>query len=127
MFKLFLLSLSVISYTAVEVQIKFNGNFETLDANGNPTGWGLTFNGQNTYEIKVNSVVKRQGKYAISITPGNSKISFSAIDFPIKKSFHGKKLTLIGSIKTENVTGGWAGLWLLIDGKDEKVLSFENM
>ncbi|MDR6944191.1 hypothetical protein J2W55_004051 [Mucilaginibacter pocheonensis] len=58
MFKLFLLSLSVISYTAVEVQIKFNGNFEPLDANGNPTGWGLTFNGQNTYEIKVDSVVK---------------------------------------------------------------------
>jgi C-terminal processing protease CtpA/Prc len=127
MFKLFSLLLLIISCTAVEAQIKFNGNFEAIDVGGNPTGWDLTFNGQNTYEVKVDSVIKRQGKYAVSISPGNGKIGFGAINFPINKSFHGKNLWLVGNIKTENVTGGWAGIWLRVDGKDEKVLDFDNM
>ncbi|WP_428329858.1 S41 family peptidase [Mucilaginibacter sp.] len=127
MTKLFLLLMPMLLCTVVNGQVKFNGNFEKIDSKGNPVGWDLTFDGHNTYEIKVDSLVKRQGKYSVSITPGNSKNGFGAINFPINKSFHGKNLILIASIKTENVTGGWAGIWLRVDDKDKKTLGFDNM
>jgi hypothetical protein len=43
------------------------------------------------------------------------------------KNYLGKRVTLSGYIKTENVKK-WAGLWFRVDGENKKrVLSFENM
>ncbi len=100
---------------------------EELDSNHLPVGWDLTFGGQNHYEVKLDSVVKFQGKYSLSLTRGNGKGSYGAINFPIKTRLHGKTLMLVGTIKTENVTDGWAGLWLRVDGEDQHILSFYNM
>ncbi len=41
-------------------------------------------------------------------------------------NYLGKKIKLSGYIKSENITG-WAGLWMRVDGKNNKVLSFDNM
>jgi hypothetical protein len=116
-----------LSCLTLKAQIKFNGNIEDLDNKGQPRGWDLTFGGQNHYEVKVDSIVKKQGKYSVSLTRGNGKGSYGAINFPIKTRLHGKTLMLVGTIKTENITDGWAGLWLRVDGEDQHILSFENM
>jgi hypothetical protein len=43
------------------------------------------------------------------------------------KNYVGKRVTLSGYVKTENVKK-WAGLWFRVDGENKKrVLSFENM
>ncbi|WP_316801948.1 S41 family peptidase [Pedobacter nototheniae] len=104
----------------------FNGNFEKLDQKGNPAGWDLTYNNQNKYEVKLDSNTKQQGKYAISIT-SNPNASSAAIKFPIDKTFAGKSITLVGNIKTENVTDGFAGIWLRVAGADGEELAFETM
>lgn len=123
-FKLILSLLLVASLT--NAQSIFNGNFEKLDEKGNPTGWDLTYNNLNKYEVKLDSTVKKQGKYSISITssPGASS---AAIKFPINKTFVGKSITLVGNIKTENVTDGFAGVWLRVEDADGKELAFETM
>jgi C-terminal processing protease CtpA/Prc len=123
---LFFIILLFVSLQAI-AQIKLNGNFEQLDSAGVPLGWDLSFDQRNTFDVKTDSLVKRQGKYSISISPGNSKDAFGAVNFPINASFHGKYLTLIGTIKTENVHDGYAGLWMSVEGKNKKVLEFDNM
>jgi C-terminal processing protease CtpA/Prc len=115
------------SCTALKAQVKFNGNMEQSDSTGNPVGWDLTFDHSNTFDIKPDSLIKKQGKYSVSISSGNSKADYGAINFPIHSGFHGTTLFLSGFIKTENVTGGWAGLWLRVDGTDYQVLGFDNM
>lgn len=108
-------------------QIKFNGNFEQLDSTGAPLGWDLSFDQRNTFDVRIDSLVKRQGKYSISISSGNSKDVFGAVNFPIHSTYHGKYLMLIGTIKTENVNDGYAGMWMSVEGKNKKVLAFDNM
>jgi erythromycin esterase-like protein len=46
--------------------------------------------------------------------------------FPLKDAA-GKTIRFSGYIRTKNVTGGWAGLWLRADGADGKTLAFDNM
>jgi hypothetical protein len=125
--RLTVLVLLVISSLTLKAQVKFNGNLEELDSLRRPVGWDLTFGGQNYYEVKLDSVTKKEGKYSLSLTRGQGKGSYGAISFPIKSRLHGKTLMLIAAIKTENVTDGWAGLWLRVDGEDQRSLAFENM
>lgn len=123
---LFFISLILSFFTGL-AQTPFNGNLEMLDSAGKPIGWDLTFYGQNTYNVKLDSLVKRQGKYSISLSSRNSHASYGAINFPIHQRYQGKTLTLIGNIRTEGITGGWAGIWLRTDGTNGQVLSFNNM
>jgi len=118
---LLLLTASVITNAQV-----FNGNFETLDHKGLPLGWDLNFQAENKYEIKLDSLVKKQGKYSVSIASG-AQISTAAIVFPIQQSFDGENLILIGTIKTENVSGGFAGVWIRLEDANGKELVFETM
>lgn len=52
---------------------------------------------------------------------------FAAVQqrFPAS-AFHGQRLLLRGRLRTEEVAGGFAGLWLRLDG-DEGVVAFDNM
>lgn len=108
-------------------QESFNGNIERLDSKWNPIGWDLTFDGYNTFLVNVDSTVKYQGKYSISIASGNSTSTSGAISYTIPSRFKGKRITLVAAIKTENISGGFAGIWLRTDGGDKKVLDFNNM
>ncbi|MEK6646860.1 MAG: hypothetical protein AABY84_09340 [Candidatus Firestonebacteria bacterium] len=38
----------------------------------------------------------------------------------------GKRIRMSAYVKTENV-GNWTGLWMRVDGPENKVLSFDNM
>ncbi|TDQ06623.1 S41 family peptidase [Pedobacter metabolipauper] len=106
-------------------QHKFNGNFEILDRTGNPLGWDFTLKNQTNYLVKLDSTVKRQGKYSVSITnrPGPD---YGSIVFRINKRYRGSRLVLGGNLKTKDVTDGFAGLWMRTDGANGKRISFDN-
>lgn len=104
-------------------QVTFNGDLEKIDPKTKlPAGWHNSAQNEN-YLFKVDNTVKQQGNYALSIESANKDVTFGAISYVLPYTFSGRQLQLKGFIKTENVTGGFAGLWLRIDG----TTAFDNM
>jgi len=97
-----------------------NLDFEQVK-NGRPIGWGMTANSQ--YIGQLDSSIVRDGKYAVSLTHLEGEGGFGSIYMTIPYSYPGKKITLTGYLKTENVSNGYAGLWMRIDPK----IAFDNM
>lgn len=117
-------------YLAISSEVmaqKFNGNIEILDSNKMPLGWDLTYKNLNTYQVQLDSLVKKQGKYAISIESGNAEGNSGAFVYVLPTAFKGNKITFIGSIKTEEVSDGFTGLWLRVRDVNKKELAFETM
>ena len=106
-------------------QSSYNFDFENINAS---TGFpeGIISNQTTTYSISVDSLIRKQGKYSVVMEQKDPNAKFGAFSFHINPSFSGKKLTLKGFIRTENVSDGFAGLWLRVDG-NAGVLSFDNM
>jgi C-terminal processing protease CtpA/Prc len=103
-----------------EITSKFNFDFETLE-NGKLIGWN-DFE-RSDYTLSLDSAIVKSGKYAASIEFKEGNPTFKAWSFLLPNNYAGKKITLTGYIKTENVTDGYAGLWMRIDPS----LGFENM
>lgn len=107
--------------TAATAQNKpeFNGNFEKLNAQHKPSGWWGT-------GWILDSTNHTEGKYSVMLNGkgggGNNMVSATYI---IPGTFKGSTLTLRGKIKTQDVTGGYAGLWMRTDAVD-KMLALEN-
>lgn len=99
---------------------QLNLDFEQVK-NGYPIGWGVTSNSQ--YVGQLDSNIVQQGKYAISLSHLEGEGGFGNIGITIPYSYPGKKITLSGYLKTENVRDGFAGLWMRIDPK----IAFDNM
>jgi C-terminal processing protease CtpA/Prc len=118
--RLILIIVLVISWCTLQAQVAFNGNFENLTGKGKPEGWDMAFNTKPSYKIQLDSVVKRQGKYSVSIAYDTGRVNFGAINYPIKKPFVGKTLILVGTLKTEKVEGS-ASLFLAINGPDGQI------
>ena len=89
--------------------------------NGEFTNWSSFGDGVHT--ISVDKANARNGSAALIASKGDNGSGFKALNYSIPVNFGGKKVTITGYIKTENVTGGWAGLWLRIDPN----LGFNNM
>jgi hypothetical protein len=79
---------------------------------------------QTEYTLSADSLIRQHGKYA-SRGAKRSECAVRAFSFQLNR-FSGKKLTLKGYIKTENVSDGFAGLWMRVDG-NSGALSFDNM
>jgi hypothetical protein len=90
----------------------FNLDFERI-RNGVPLGWS-TF-GNSTYSTRLDSMNVHSGRYAVSIEFNGNAHDFCAWEYFIPMRYKGKKITLTGYIKTDNVTNGWAGLWLRVE------------
>ena len=90
---------------------KFNFDFEQIE-NGFPVDWIIS--GGSNYSISLDSTNVKKGKYSILIDFNEGKKDFKALGFAIP-NYNGKKVTLTGFIKTENVTEGNAGLWMMIE------------
>lgn len=115
------LLLSVTTYCQPKAtSSKLNFDFEIVE-NGNPVGWDKF--GSSNYILAVDSTIVKRGKYAASIEFKEGSPEFKAWAFTIPDNFDGKKITLAGYIKTENVTDGYAGLWMRIDPS----IAFDNM
>ncbi len=106
----------------------FNGTFEKIDGNGKATGWtsGFTTEQQKAFSVKIDSAVKKEGKNSLSIAKVMTGADFGVATYVIPYTFKGSQIQLKGYIKTEQVAGGYAGLWLRIDGSSG-TLAFNNM
>jgi len=108
-----------------------NLGFETR-ANGRAVGWGGG-NGNGSYEIAVDSAAAFAGQFSLRTrwidsspwTAESGKFAVQSQRFPIER-VAGRKLHLTGYIRTQDVTNGYAGFWMRVDGPSGP-LALENM
>jgi hypothetical protein len=98
----------------------FNFDFEIVE-NGKPVGCNVF--GSSNYTVSLDSVNVKSGKYSVIIEFSCGTPDFKSLAFALPENYAGKKITLSGYIKTENVTDGYAGLWMRIDPS----VAFDNM
>ncbi|MBE8714213.1 S41 family peptidase [Sphingobacterium hungaricum] len=120
---LFLL-LSLIVYGQEKNDFSKLFGFELIE-NNVPIGWKFSLN--KDYVLQIDSTQVYGGKYATSITYSSGE-GFGSI-FSVLPNYSGKKITVSAFVKTENVTEGYAGLWVRIDptSSSEKSIAFDNM
>jgi C-terminal processing protease CtpA/Prc len=97
-----------------------NLDFERVER-GQPYGWNIS--GNSNYTVSIDSLHVKNGKLAGVIQYQEGNGSFGAWTFVLPNNYAGKKITLSGYIKTENVSDGYAGLWMRID----PLIAFDNM
>lgn len=102
-----------------EVQ-KLNLDFEQNERNY-PTKWENF--GSKDYKIYIDSANAKSGKFSAVIENTESSSDFKALAINLPYNYKGKSIRLSGYIKTENVTEGYAGLWMRIDPQ----VGFDNM
>ena len=115
--------MSLISLNVFSQNFKFdkpNLDFEIVDGN-KALGWGDF--GNEHYIKGIDTLAAKSGKNSAFIESKEEATTFGALSFDIPADFVGKKLKLTGYMKTENVTDGYAGLWMRIDPK----VGFYNM
>lgn len=113
--------LGFISFFSTYAQdTNFNLDFEQIK-DGQAIDW--MYSRGEGYEVALDDKVVFSGKYSASITSKpNAEGNFKAWTYAIPANYSGKKITLTGCLKTENVEG-YAGLWLRIDPN----VAFNNM
>lgn len=101
---------------------KFDLDFES----SSPKGF---FTGGSSYQIKVDKRFAHSGNQSLLMRyappPPTPKGGVATASFPAGDSV-GKRVRLSGFIKTRDVSQGFAGLWVRIDGPSG-VLAFDNM
>jgi C-terminal processing protease CtpA/Prc len=98
----------------------YNFDFEKI-ANNRFQHWDNF--GSDDYVIAIDSVNKHSGNYAISISNPSGKVNYKLLSYTFPGNYKGKKMTVSGYIKTENVSDGFVGLLVRIDPK----IAFDNM
>jgi len=109
----------------------YNLDFSKI-VDGKPTAWYLPeVNGYKVSIDTVNSLPvadvsdQTQAKNTVVIEFIGETDSFQPITLSLSTIYNGEQITLSGYIKTENVTEGYAGLWMAIE--DSHVGAFDNM
>jgi len=117
-----LLALSFLQNACAQTRVlpSLNLDFEQ-HRNGFPLYWSAF--GDKAYKIYVDSVYKKSGKFSAVIENTGSKKEYRALSLSLPANYEGKSIRLSGFIKTENVTEGYAGLWIRIDPQ----IGFDNM
>ena len=98
----------------------FNLDFEKV-ANEKPADWYVF--GSKEYSTALDTNKAQSGNNAVIIEYHGDSPTFGAWAFNIPAKYKGKTVKLSGYIKTENVTDGYAGLWMRIDPR----VAFDNM
>ncbi|WBV61909.1 S41 family peptidase [Chryseobacterium camelliae] len=96
-----------------------NLNFEKTE-NNLPTSW--TIIGEGSAKVHSDTAEKQEGTTSLVIDASESA-GFKGLMYTLPENYAGKKITLSGYIKTENISDGFAGLWLRIDPE----IGFNNM
>lgn len=120
LFCLGLLFNSLVMFSQEKPVLNFNLDFEKVEK-GHPVGWSVF--GSEAYAVSLDSGMSHSGKYAAQVELKGAFPDFKAWGYTVPGSFSGKKITLSGYVKTENVTEGYAGLWMRIDPN----VAFDNM
>jgi len=100
-----------------------------------PTGWVPSYmvrapsTFSKGYQATADSVVRHGGRYALRIqATGQPRTEgeYGIAGLHLPAAFKGKTIKLTGFLKTDQVQGGAAGLWMRIDGP-EGPLAFDRM
>ncbi len=104
----------------------YNLNFEEVDSLHQPVGWTLPLKEQSGLLIHLDSNLKQEGRYSLSISKSKDSKRLGPsyiLPAPVK----GEILHLTGFVKSENVTGGYAGLWIRVDDAFGDMLGLNNI
>ncbi len=90
-----------------------------------PRGWFVSGQG---YEVVLDASDVRSGKVALRMGRKGVSPGFGVATglLPVHLA-RGKKVRVGGQIKVEKVEGGFAGLWMRVDGPKNTILAFDNM
>ncbi|MCC6490755.1 MAG: hypothetical protein IT364_24930 [Candidatus Hydrogenedentes bacterium] len=91
-------------------------------------GWsqaGTNHTGYSTGYVLTVDGIRGEAMFIRSTAPAPEGVSTVMREVPAG-SFRGRRVTLSGSIRSEDVAG-WAGMWLRIDGSAGEPLGFDNM
>jgi Periplasmic protease len=102
----------------------FNLGFEDIE-NKMPKSWSVSY-AQPDYVVSLDSANVKSGKYSIAIEFAGDSVGVQSIQFMLPDNYNGKKITLSGYIKTENVRDGFAGLWMTLDQRRSFGYSLQN-
>lgn len=117
--KKYLILISLILGTITYAQKKVeNLNFEAVE-NNFPKLWNPIKSNSGKVYTDINE--KQEGKTSVAIE--NEKEGFSGIMYTLPENYEGKEITVSGFIKTQNITEGYASLWMRIDPE----VAFKNM
>lgn len=117
---LFCFSNSVFSQAFLNLDFEYN-----IQGAQKPQKW---FTGGNGYIAALDDLEKASLSRSLKIVSNNPKGNEFGVCtgyFPIDL-VKGKNIEFTGKIKTNDITGGYAGLWWRVDGKNG-VLGFDNM
>jgi len=117
--KTFIFSLALLSMASFAQNKIENLNFENTESNL-PKIWKII--GEGSAKVYSDTNEKQEGKTSLAIDASESK-GFKGLMYTLPENYAGKKITLSGYIKTENISEGFAGLWLRIDPE----VGFNNM
>jgi len=101
-----------------------NAEVLNLDFEQGNNKWVMSSN--VNYRGAIDSNEFQQGKNSYSIKYTGESASDAYMSYTIPAIYIGKKLTLTGYVKTDNVIDGYAGLWLLVKPTGV-VASMENL
>ena len=114
----FLLCLGLLSYGQDK---SYNLDFEETDSSGF-VQWNSF--GAPEYPILVDENEAQNGSKSAAIAwAENATQGYKALAYSLPSDYEGRKIKLTGYIKTEEVTDGYAGLWLRLDPR----MGFDNM
>jgi hypothetical protein len=128
---------SCFTMTAVASLLLAAGGPNSGPENATPVpGWSFATEGSGIprnqdgggFAAGIDREVAHGGHASVSIRSIVAEAHFRAVTQLIKAdAYRGKRVRLAGHLKTRDVRGGWAGLWLRVDGPDAKVLALDNM
>jgi len=95
-----------------------NLSFESVE-NNLPKSWSII--GDSPATISIDNKEKQDGQY--SVLAQSAEKGMTGLMYTLPENYAGKKITISGYIKTENLTDGFAGIWMRIDPK----VGFDNM
>ena len=118
--KIFFSCLSVLCTIAYGQDSSHNFDFEKTDSTAF-VSWQIF--GNEEYKLTIEKEFAYSGSTSAGIESADVEGGFKALSYNIPAIYEGKRIKLTGYIKTENVTDGYAGLWMRIDPR----LGFDNM
>ncbi|WP_300603679.1 erythromycin esterase family protein [Niabella sp.] len=112
-----LLLLMILSPVIAGAQHPLNFDFEALD-NHSGMPQGMRAKVPEGCRVSIDAVHVHSGKYSIKMEKDAAAATnaFASVSFVLPAEYSGKQLKLEGYIKTENISDGYAGLWMRIDG-----------
>jgi hypothetical protein len=100
------------------------------DAEMVPKGWIKAGSAPQLYEVGVLSSGKENAAYIAGLPIIRNEAAASGFGTLMQTisaaAYGGKRVRFAADVRAENI-GGWAGLWMRVDGAQGKVLAFDNM